>query len=343
MSQSKPPPNTPTLYNSVTTTNEPRMLTAEQFQGLSQIPPELEWFANLRSARTKREYADDLTDFRAFVGIKTPEEFREVTRAHIIAWRDDLQRRQFSDASIRRKLSALSSLFRYLCDQNAVRFNPVTGVARPGSDASSSESNLNEGKTPALSDEQARALLEAPPEDTLKGMRDRAILATLLYHGLRRQELCDLTVRDYERREGVMHFRVQGKRKKTRFVAVEPSTQRLITVYLEAAGHGDDLESPLFRPFRNRWAKEQLEKPINPRSVYSNIVMKYAKEVGITLDTHGFCVHSLRATAATNALKNEADIAKVQAWLGHANVSTTRLYDKRHMAVEESPSFKVRY
>ena len=90
-------------------------------------------------------------------------------------------------------------------------------------------------------------------------------------------------------------------------------------------------------------ATGDLTKAINPRSVYRDVVMFYAKQVGITIDTHGFCVHSLRATAATNALDNKADIAKVQEWLGHANVSTTRLYDKRNSRPEESPSFKVEY
>ncbi len=71
--------------------------------------------------------------------------------------------------------------------------------------------------------------------------------------------------------------------------------------------------------------------------------MRYAREVGITVDTHGFCVHSLRATAATNALECGADIAKVQEWLGHANISTTRLYDKRKSKPEDSPSFRVKY
>ena len=52
---------------------------------------------------------------------------------------------------------------------------------------------------------------------------------------------------------------------------------------------------------------------------------------------------SLRATAATNALSNEADIAKVQEWLGHANVSTTRLYDLRKSKPEDSPTFHVKY
>src|SRR5215510_814726 len=98
---------------------------------------------------------------------------RTVVRAHVIAWRKDLESRGLTPASIRRKLSALSSLFDYLCDRNAVAGNPVDGVKRP-------MANSNEGTTPALGDEQARRLLEAPPADTLKGIRDRAILATLL-------------------------------------------------------------------------------------------------------------------------------------------------------------------
>ena len=68
----------------------------------------------------------------------------------------------------------------------------------------------------------------------------------------------------------------------------------------------------------------------------------YAEKIGITgIERLG--VHALRATAATNALDHQADIAKVQEWLGHANVSTTRMYDKRRRRPEESPTFKVEY
>ncbi len=315
--------------------NPERALTAKQFQQLSDVPPELEWFANISSEKTRKAYQNDIRDFAQFVGISQPAEFRIVTRSHVIAWRKTIEEKKFSDATIRRKLSALSSLFEYLCEKNAVTHNPVKGVKRP-------MANNNEGKTPALSNDQARLLLEAPPEDTVKGQRDRAILAALLYHGLRRQELCNLSVKDYQRRSGVMMFHVHGKRKKERFVPVEPKTQRLIAEYLETAGHSADLEGALFRPVKNN-STGDLTKPLNPRSVYRDVVMCYAKQVGITLDTHGFCVHSLRATAATNALDHKADIAKVQEWLGHANVSTTRLYDKRHSRPEDSPSFKVEY
>ena len=71
--------------------------------------------------------------------------------------------------------------------------------------------------------------------------------------------------------------------------------------------------------------------------------MKYAKLTGIAAGVPGVCVPSMRATAETNALSNEADIAKVREWLGHANVSTTRLYDRRKMRPEDSPTFHVKY
>jgi integrase/recombinase XerD len=96
------------------------------------------------------------------------------------------------------RLSALASLFEYLCAKNAVTHNPVKGVKRPVQE-------MHEGKTPAL-DHQARLLLEAPDSTTLKGKRDRAILATLLYHALRREELCKLTVKDAQQsRRGGVH------------------------------------------------------------------------------------------------------------------------------------------
>jgi integrase/recombinase XerD len=173
-------------------------------------------------------------------------------------------------------------------------------------------------------------------------VRDRAILATLLYHGMRREELCGLRVRDIQSRQGIVHFRIKGKRDKIRFVPVHASAQRLIEEYLTLAGHREDASGPLFRPVKNN-VSGKLDRPLNPNSVYRNIVQKYGLETGVSIQVNGLCVHSLRATAATNALSHEADIAKVQEWLGHANVSTTRLYDRRKTRPEDSPTFRVRY
>jgi len=312
-----------------------RALTAAEFYKLAEVPPEIEWFANLRNPNTRKAYQNDLGEFRRFVGIARPEEFRTVTRAHVIAWRKELERQSCALTTIQRKLAALSSLFAYLTEHNAVLHNPVDGVKRP-------KSNRQEGTTPALSDEQARALLNAPQGDSLKAKRDRAILATLAYHGMRREELCKLKVRDLQRRDGVLQFRIEGKGEKIRYVPVGMKALRLITEYLEAAGQKEDLEGPLFRPVQNRVTGE-LNKPLHPVSVYQDIVKRYGQEVGITADVRGFCVHSLRATAATNALAHGADIAKVQEWLGHADISTTRMYDRRRWRPEESPTFKVEY
>lgn len=204
-----------------------------------------------------------------FIGINRPEDFRLVTRVHVIEWCADFRRREQSPATVGRKLSALSSLYQYLCEKNAVPLNPVKGVQCP-------KANNNEGTTPALSDEQARELLKAPPEDTLKGIRD------------------------------------------------------------------EDLEGRYFGPSGNNTAHRR-RKVLSPGAVYQGIVKRYSEQVGITVDVHGFCVHSLRATAATNALVHNADIAKVQEWLGNANMSTTWIYDKRRSRPEESPTFKVEY
>ena len=111
-----------------------RALTATEFSKLADVPPELEWFANLRNPNTRLAYQQDLAEFQRFVGIGKPEEFRSVTRAHVIAWRSDLERRRCAPTTIQRKLAAVSSLFAYLCEQNAVLHNPVDGVVtRPKS------------------------------------------------------------------------------------------------------------------------------------------------------------------------------------------------------------------
>src|ERR1700722_3513941 len=190
-----------------------RRLTDSQFQGLANVPPEIEWCANIDNPRTRRAYETDVEDFSGFVGIQRPEELRAVTRSHVIIWRKTLETRQLSASTIRRKLSALSSLFEYLCECNSVPHNPVDGVKRPSEGA-------NEGKTPAIGDAQARLLLDAPDPATLKGKRERAILAVFLYHGLRCEELCRLKVCDLQDRRGVKHIRVHGKRNKVRFVPV---------------------------------------------------------------------------------------------------------------------------
>src|ERR1700733_5156234 len=238
-----------------------RLLTATEFQKLADVPPEVEWFASISNAHTRRSYENAVKDFMRFAGIQRPEEFRTVTRAHIIAWRDDLVRRGLGGSTIRNRLAALASLFQYLCEKNAVTHNPVKGVERPKTES-------GEGKTPAIGDHQARELLAAPQEETIKSKRDRAILSTLLFHALRREELCKLKVKDFQHaRKGVPHLKVSGKGGQTRYLPLPPGTHALIHVYLDAAGHGTDENGALFRPVRNN-RTGRLERAITGDGIY---------------------------------------------------------------------------
>ncbi len=109
----------------------------------------------------------------------------------------------------------------------------------------------------------------------------------------------------------------------------------MINDYLDAAGHGLDDSGALFRPVRNN-RTGKLERAITADGVYK-LVRAYSAQLGFKIGAH-----ALRATAATNALDHQAGIAKVQEWLGHANIATTRIYHRRTRP-EDSPTFKVAY
>ncbi|GAO94168.1 hypothetical protein PSA5_15645 [Pseudomonas syringae pv. actinidiae] len=133
-------------------------------------------------------------------------------------------------------------------------------------------------------------------------------MAVLLYHGLRREEAALLQVSDIQERRGIQHLKVHGEGGKVRYLPLHPlaagSWQLAagrIHRYLESSGHHlANRKVPLFIPLRGKLTG-----------------------AGIAVD--GVGVHGLRATAASNALEHEANIAKVQSWLGHANTSTTKI------------------
>jgi integrase/recombinase XerD len=305
-----------------------RLLTAEVFQNLADVPPTDTWLARIGNRNTRRAYHNDLREFVGFLSIWAPVEFRLVTRAHVQAWCSDLERRRLAGSSIRRKLAAVSSLFEYLSHANSVTHNPAKGVRRPRASSYA--------RTRVLQVAQARQLLKLPAGDDLKSLRDRALLSVLLHHGLRREELSALKVYDMHLYGGALHLRVRGKHGKARKIPLHPHSQKSLTEYLEASGRALDKTMALFRTIRdNRTGK--LGQAVSPDGIYK-LVRGYAKKLGMRVGAH-----SLRATAASNALEHGADIAMVQEWLGHANIATTRLYDPRRNRSKDSPTFKVSY
>jgi site-specific recombinase XerD len=89
------------------------------------------------------------------------------------------------------------------------------------------------------------------------------------------------------------------------------------------AGHREDHDAPLFRPIKYN-VHGHTYTVLTPGSVYEQVVLKYLWKLSVFGESMG--PHVMRTTAATNALDNGADIAKVQEWLGHANIATTRIY-----------------
>ena len=253
-----------------------------------------------------------------------------MTRAHIIAWRDELARRGLGGSTIRHRLASLASLFEYLCDKNAVTHNPVKGVERPKTES-------GEGKTPAIADHQARKLLEAPQDDNNpQQARPR--------HSLHAAVSCAAA-------RGTVQAQGQGFPPCAQRRAASQSVGQRRQDALSAAASWHQRPHQRIprcrRPRRRRRRRAvpaasqqrtgRLDKAITPDGIYK-LVRAYSAQLGFEIGAH-----ALRATAATNALDHQADIAKVQEWLGHANIATTRIYDHRRTRAEDSPTFKVAY
>ena len=300
---------------------------------LAEIPEEEVWLASQKSARTRRAYRLDVAHFMRALGITSPEQLRQVDHRAVIAWERIMREQQGAAAStVRRRLSALSSLFKHLVRHGAASRNPVADVARPAI-------NREEGSTAAFSKTQARRLLDAPMADTLAGLRDRAILSVGLQVGLRRAEIAGLKVGDLHQNRGFDALRLTRKGGRRDALAINPQATQRIRAYLEQAGHGAEHEAPLFRPLRGNAKPHDLASKLDPGTI-DRLVRKYAAGIGLP---RGYSAHSMRATFITTALENGAALEDVQKAAGHRDPSTTKLYDRRGYNPEKAASFFATY
>lgn len=300
---------------------------------LAAIPEEAVWLAKQKSAHTRRAYRRDVRHFMQALDITSTEALRQVDHRAVIAW-ERMQREQegAAPATIRRRLAALSSLFKHLVTHGAASRNPVVDVDRP-------VINRDEGSTPAFSKTQARKLLDAPPADTLAGRRDRAILAVGLQAGFRRAELAALKVGDLHQNRGLDALRVTRKGGRRESLAINPQAAQRIRAYLEIAGHGDQPDAPLFRPLRGNAKALDPAARMDPSTI-NRMVQKHAAKIGVVRD---YSAHSMRATFITTALENGAQLEDVQKAAGHRDPSTTKLYDRRGYNPEKAASFFATY
>ncbi len=165
------------------------------------------------------------------------------------------------------------------------------------------------------------------------------MLSVGLQVGFRRSEIARLKVGDLHENRAFDALRVVRKGGKKGSLAINPQTAQRIKEYLAVAGHGEDLEGPLFRPVRWNRKGQDARRHLDPH-VIDRVLRKYARHIGLS---RGYSAHSMRATFITTALDNAANLEDVQSAAGHADPSTTKLYDRRRCNPGKSASFFAHY
>lgn len=300
---------------------------------LADIPEEDIWLAKQKSKRTRRAYKQDVQHFMRTLRIRSYEELRQVDHRAVIAWERIMRdSEKAASSTIRRRLAALSSLMKHLVRHGHLGKNHVAEVERPSI-------NREQGTTLAFSKAQANKLLNAPAPDTIEGLRDRAILSVGLQVGFRRAEIASLSVGDLHQNRGYDSLRVARKGGRQDALAIHPQTAQRLRAYLEKAGHGEDIDGPMFRPLRRNRKGQEFRRYMDPDAI-DRVVRKYARRIGLD---RGYSAHSMRATFITTALENGAQLEDVQKAAGHRDPSTTKLYDRRGYNPEKAASFFATY
>jgi len=259
------------------------------------------------SAHTLRAYTADLRQFLEYfsppgAGPPRPAEFDALA---IREWLGDLYRRRLAAVSLRRKLAAVRSFFRFLVREGLVEANIPRLVRTPKAPKTLPR---------VMSPKQTEALLDAVAEDKLEQpypARDLAIFELLYGCGIRVSELAALDLEDADRRE--RWLRVRGKGRKERQVPYKSKAAAALDTYLSLRSARPG-ERALFV---NRFGTRLTDRGVR------YIVWLYATRLAKDTSVHP---HSFRHAFATHLLSHGADLRAIQELLGHARLSTTQKY-----------------
>ena len=274
----------------------------------------LEFFvATIRNMNTRRAYSHAAMRFANWCDLSdlTMAVLRPV---HVAAYIEQLGL-DFSPPTVKQHLSAIRMLFDWLVIGQILPMNPAASVRGP-------KHVVTRGKTPVLSKEEARSLLNSIDDSSLIGRRDRALIALMIYSFARVGAAVAMNVGDYRQQGKQCWFRLHEKGGKYLELPAHHKAQEFLDVYIEHAKIGEDKDSPLFRSFGRRgdFAIRRLDR----RDAYA-IVRARAKAAGLG---DGINCHTFRATGITAYLTNGGTIEKAQQIAGHESPRTTKLYDR---------------
>lgn len=234
------------------------------------------------------------------------------TREDIIAFRDELKASGHKPTTVQNYITATKLFFKWTAQE---RIYPNVAEHIKGA-------KLNrEHKKDYLTSRQVKTILEAIKRDSVKGLRDYAMLTLMITGGLRTIEVVRADISDLRNIGECTALYVQGKgrEEKTEYIKISPEVEKAIRTYLTKRGSKDESE-PLFTSTSNNNAGQRL----TTRTV-SEIVKDRLKSAGY--DSNRLTAHSLRHTAVTLSLLAGKDITEVQQFARHSNIATTMIYN----------------
>ena len=267
------------------------------------------------SQNTVMAYARDLAKLLAFAEASEVSQVEGIDLGVVSGWIREMSRAGLGPRSTARHLSSARGLCKFLMREGVLRADPTALSARP---------RFGRKLPRALGEGEMVTLIEAPPSDTLRGLRDRAMLSLMYAAGLRVSELVSLTLGDVDRARGVVS--ALGKGKKRRLVPLGEVALDHLAAYLEVREVDAAQKAARLGSTSPKVSQILFPSPRGgklTRQAFWKIVGRTARGAGLRGHVHP---HQLRHSFATHLLSGGADLRSVQTLLGHANVATTEIY-----------------
>ncbi|QEG35829.1 tyrosine-type recombinase/integrase [Bythopirellula goksoeyrii] len=274
----------------------------------------LEFFAaRIRNRGTRDAYARAAGRFFAWCD-QYQIELAQISPFAVASYIEQLMQ-ELSPSTVKLHLAAIRSLFDYLVTGQVVPVNPAASVRGP-------KHVVKKGKTPVLTAEEARLLLDGIDLRTITGVRDRALIGVLVYSFARVSAAVGMNVGDYFSQGRRMWFRLHEKGGKHHEVPVHHNAEEYVDAYLQRAGICDEAQGPLFRTV-DSWSN--LTTCRMHRVDVLRMIKRRARQVGLSSRV---CCHTFRATGITAYLQGGGLLEHAQRIAAHESVRSTKLYDR---------------